>query len=126
MTKLEYENNDSTILAGVKFKASEAFEIGFDAVYTNSDGALEPFDFDVSESYLTGKVNQSYDFSEAYSYSDLDMKRLELALTLRYKVSELMAVWGGYRYVDFEDDAPYLYETTGSVDFYSLGLAWSF
>ncbi len=54
------------------------------------------------------------------------MTRWELGFDFRHTVNQLLSVWGGYRYLDFEDDAPYLYDTSGSVDFYSLGLAWTF
>ena len=124
---MEYENEDSTLMGGVTIKPSEAFEIGIDAVYSSSAGALEQYTFaDVPPDFLASKPNQSYDFSHSHTYSDLDVTRLELAISFRYAVSEMMSVRGGYRYIDLEDDAPYLYDTTGSVDFYSLGLAWSF
>jgi hypothetical protein len=32
----------------------------------------------------------------------------------------------GYQYLDHQDNAPYLYDTTGSVDIYNLGVGWSF
>ena len=32
----------------------------------------------------------------------------------------------GYQYLDYQDNAPYLYDTTGSVDIYNLGVGWSF
>ena len=51
---------------------------------------------------------------------------LEFGVRFRYEASELLAVWGGYRYLDYEDDTPYLYDTSGEVSFYSLGLAWTF
>lgn len=31
-----------------------------------------------------------------------------------------------FRYVDFEDNAPYLGDDTGSLDFFSVGLGWIF
>ena len=92
-----------------------------------ADAALDPFDFDVTADYnLGGRPNQSYDFSQTYTFSDLDVSRTELGARFRYAATELLAVWGYYRYLDFEDDAPYLYDTSGSVSFYSLGLAWTF
>lgn len=44
----------------------------------------------------------------------------------KYRVNERAYVTGGYRYLDYEDDAPYLYDTSGSVSFYSLGIGWLF
>jgi hypothetical protein len=32
----------------------------------------------------------------------------------------------GYQYQDFQDDAPYLHDTAGSVDVYIFGVSWSF
>ena len=52
--------------------------------------------------------------------------RLELGVHGRFEINDGLGIVAGYRYLDFEDDAPYLYDTSGSVDFYNLGVAWAF
>lgn len=95
-------------------------------MWSEADAAFEPFEIMVPEDYLARNVNQSYDFSRTHTYSDLDISRLELGAGVRYQASERIGLRAGYRYIDFEDNAPYLEDTTGSVDFYSIAVAWAF
>ena len=114
-------------MGGLKFKPATSLELGLDAAWTAADAALEPFEILVTDTYnLEARPNQSYDFSLTSTYSDLDVSRLELGFSFRYDVGERFALQGGYRYLDLEDDAPYLYDTSGSIDLYSLGIGWAF
>ena len=80
----------------------------------------------VPAEFLNANPNMSFDFSESYLNSDLDVSRVELGLRFSYEVNELLAFWGRYRWLDYEDDAPYLCDTSGEISLYSLGLAWTF
>lgn len=72
------------------------------------------------------RPNQSFDFSLTHTNSDLDTTFVEAGVEARYRVSERLFVSGGYRYLDFEDEAPYLLDGNGSADFYRLGVGWEF
>lgn len=115
---------DHTVLGGIAWRPADRFELGFDAVLSEGDASLDPFDFDLPEGY--SNPNQSYDFTQTHLQSDLDFTRIELGVRLSYQASEMLSVYGGYRYLDYEDDAPYLYDTSGEVSFYSAGVAWTF
>ena len=78
------------------------------------------------EAFASTRPNQSYDFSQTHTNSDLDTTYLEAALNGRYQVKPGVYVTGSYRYLDFQDEAPYLGDTSGSVDYYGLGLGWKF
>ncbi len=121
---LEYESQDNTFLGGIEWKPSERLEIGIDGVWSLGDASLDQFVFVVPESYLAVNPNQSFDFSETHLNSDVDFDRFEFGLRFNYEVSELMGIWGGYRVLDYEDDAPYLEDTTGKIEYVSFGLAW--
>ncbi len=112
------------IATGLEWQPTNELELGLDLAWTEAEAALAPFDFEVPGTLLN--PNQSYDFTLTHTNSDLDLSRLELALRLRYQATAQLAVTGGYRYLDFQDDTPYLYDTSGEVSFYSLGLAYSF
>lgn len=114
------------MLGGIEWKPTEKFELGIDAVWATGDGTLDPFTLSVPADYLERNPNQSFDFSLTNTNSDLDFTRVELGLSLRYEFREAMAFWGGYRHVDYDDDSPYLYDTTGSIDYVTAGLAWTF
>lgn len=126
ITQIEYESTSNTFTAGLNYHASKKVEIGIDGVWNDADAALEAFDFDVPQAFLAANPNMSYDFTLTHLNSDLDVSRLELGIHGRFEVAERIGIVAGYRYLDFEDDAPYLYDTSGSVSFYNLGVAWVF
>ena len=97
-------------------------EIGIDGVWNDADAALEAFEFVAP----FVNPNMSYDFTQTHLNSDLDVSRFELGVHGRFDVAEKFGIVAGYRYLDFEDDAPYLYDTTGSASIYSLGVGWIF
>lgn len=113
-------------MGGLTFKPVEKFSLKLDAVWNASDGGLEPFVMVVPEEFLAVNLNSSYDFSETNTYSDLDVSRFEMGVGFSWGLNERLFIAGGYRYLEFEDDAPYLYDLDGSVNFYSLGLGWVF
>ena len=91
-----------------------------------AEAALDPYTMPLGEAYSVNRPNQWYDFSRSSTFSDLDTTFQEIALKAKHRVNERTYLTGGYRYLDYEDDAPYLYNTSGSVSFYSLGIGWLF
>ena len=87
---------------------------------------MSSFNLTAPADYLARNPNQAYDFSNTWSYSDLDLSRLEGAVALRYSITGRLSIQGKYRYIDVQDDAPYLEDLSGSVDFWSVGLGWRF
>jgi hypothetical protein len=121
----DYSTDNDVVFAGLNTNATEKLQLGFDIVYTNSDAALDEVGLNGAEWVATHPA-QLYDFSDTDTYSDLDISRLEMTLNARYALSESSWLNGYYRYADFQDDAPYLYDTTGSVDEYGLSVGTSF
>jgi len=77
------------------------------------------------EAFAANKPNQSYDFTNTYLASDLDSTRFQVGVNARYHFKPAVWVSGEYTYIDYQDDASYLYNTTGTVDVYSLSVGWS-
>lgn len=123
---LEYQSSSHTVLAGFSLQPTPSLEIVVDGSWTTADAAMAPFDFQVPEEFLAVNPNMSFDFARTYLNSDLDISRVELGVRARYSVNSRLFVRGSYRYLDYDDDAPYLYDTTGSVDVYGFGLGWEF
>ncbi len=113
-------------MGGLTLKPNESIEIVFDTVWTRASSAIDPFDIDVPAEFLAANPNMSFDFSQTYLNSDLDVSRLELGVRLQYRLNPRFALTGSYRYLDYEDDTPYLYDTSGSIELVSLGLGWVF
>ena len=69
-------------------------------------------DFSVPE--FTAKYPlMSYDFSLTHTNSDLDITRLDVNLHGQYRLSEAAWVEAEFRHATHDDDAPYLWDTTG-------------
>jgi hypothetical protein len=122
---LSYETASDIVMAGISLRPSEAFKLGFSLTWTESDAGLDPFDLSAPD-YVATHPTMQYDFSQAHTYSDLDLSRLEAAVKAGYKFSPRASFFLKYRYADFEDDAPYLYDTSGSIDIYTAAISWSF
>ncbi len=92
----------------------------------SAEASMGPFRFLEGEAFSANRPNQWYDFSRTHTFSDLNTMFQEISLKAKYLFNSRSHVTGGYRYLDYEDDAPYLYDTSGSVDFYSPGFGWLF
>jgi hypothetical protein len=122
---LSYNADSNVLMGGLKVHPAENFTLGIHLTQTSSDAGLDPFDLPADE-YVARTPTMIYDFSMTHTYSDLDMSRLEAEIDAKWKLSDAFWLYGAWRFADFDDDAPYMYDTTGSVDFYTLALGWSF
>ena len=91
-----------------------------------ADASFASFRFPAGEAFSAARPNQSYDFSLTNTYSDLDTKFLEAGIQARYDVKEELYLTAGYRYLDFDDNAPYLGDDSGTVEFVNFGVGWAF
>ena len=107
-------------------KATETFKWGLNLVWNSAQAGLDPFRMLLGEQWAASKPNQFYDFSQTNIYSDLDTERWYGLIYGQYSFRENLWLWAGYTYQDYSDNAPYLYDTTGSADTYAARLGWSF
>jgi len=113
-------------MGGLKFKVTEVFKIGFDLAYVNATAGMSQFRFETAEAWAAAKPNQNYDMHLVNTYSDLDTTRLESDLWAKFTFFKSAFLYADWRYVDYTDDAPYLYDTSGEISWYTLSLGWSF
>ena len=125
-TDIDYQGTTHNVLGGLTFEPTDDLDLSFELAWTQADAALSPFDFDVPADFLAANPNMTFDFTQTHLHSDLDVSRVDLGVSATYAASDRLSVYGGYRYLDFEDDAPYLGDATGSADYFRLGLSWSF
>lgn len=123
---LNYENGSDTLIGNLQVKPTERFELGFQAVWSQAAAGLAPFALPAPADYLARNPNQMFDFGLTNTYSDLDVTRLEAGVNFRFGLTERLSLLGEYRWIDLEDDAPYLEDTSGSVSFYGLALGYRF
>ena len=84
------------------------------------------FRMPAGEEFAAARPHQSFDFSQTHLSSDLDSRFTEAGIEARYKVREDMYLTAGYRHLDFDDNAPYLGDDSGTVEFVNLGVGWAF
>ena len=111
-------------MGGFSVKPNEDLQLGLDVTWNNAQAGLDPFRMPEAEAWSAAKPNQNHDFSQTHTYSDLDTTRVDTDLYMRYFFKPGKWVQAGYRYVDYQDDAPFLYDTSGSVDYYTISLGW--
>lgn len=122
---LGYDSTSNVLMVGVTVKPSETFDMGLSLTWTASEAALDPFALPADD-YVATHPPTSYDFSETHTYSDLDTSRLDLQVDGRYHFNKAFWLNAAFRYADFSDDAPYLYDTSGSLSLYTVALGWKF
>jgi hypothetical protein len=113
---LDYSSDSSTLMAGFKYQAKNKTEFGIDFSYMQAEAALAPFDLPADE-YVAITPPMSYDFSTSHLNSDIDNTRLDADLWAKFSLGTKWWLRLRYHLVDFQDDAPYLYDTSGKYQY---------
>jgi hypothetical protein len=122
---LNYTSESNTVMAGFKYGTNEKFEIGADLSWMAATSGLDPFDLSADD-YVATHPPMSYDFSQSHTYSDIDSTRLDAQLWAQFWFGGNKWVRVRYHMVDFADDAPYLYDTTGQYQYGAASFGMSF
>lgn len=112
-------------MAGVNLRPAKPVTVSLVASYTASDFAMDPLTLNGGD-FAAHHDIQPYDYSLTHTFSDLDLSRFDGTAELRYQLTKTFSLRGLYRYVDYQDDAPYLYDTTGKVQVVSGGFGLTF
>ncbi len=118
---LDYNSESNTFMAGVKYKNSKKLELGIDFTWMEAKAALAPFDLSADD-YVETHPPMSYDFSQSHTYSDINSTRTDVELWGTFRFATDWWVRLRYHMVDYKDDAPYLYDTSGSYTFAAAAL----
>mgnify|MGYP001826046027 CR=1 FL=1 len=113
---LDYTTDSNTLMAGLKYTANNKTELGIDLSYMQSEAALAPFDLSADD-YVAITPPMSYDFSISHLNSDIDNTRLDADLWAKFSFGSKWWLRLRYHLVDFKDDAPYLYDTSGKYQY---------
>ncbi len=124
------ENNTEvhTLLFSADFEATEKLKFNGGVIFNWSESEMD----NLSASYYEGKKPASfgYDHDLAFSVwednSDLKVQEIEYYLGCSYDFSELLSVNLNASYTDYEDDEPYLYDTSGDLFMVNAGLTFRF
>ena len=110
----------------MKVKTGESLTLKLDLALNHAQASLASFRFPAGEEFAALRPNQNFDFSLTHTYSDLDTRFIEAGIEARYDVRQDLYLTVGYRHLDFDDNAPYLGDDSGTVEFVSLGVGWAF
>jgi len=122
---LSYNEESNNIMAGIKIRPSDKWDLGFNAAYTEAEGGLDPFDLPADD-YVAITPSMSYDFSKSNTYSTIDIERFNFDAMAKYSFSDNLWLRLWYKLVDFDDKDPYLYDTTGTVQWATITAGMSF
>jgi len=123
-TLSKYNEESNTLLGGIKVHPGN-WVLGLNLGYTTAEGGMDPYEL-TADDYVATHPSMSFDFADSYSYSNLDVSRLDGNLNLKYKFANAMWMRFWYRYVDFTDDQPYLYDTSGTIQWATVSVGWKF
>jgi len=113
---LDYSSDSNTLMVGLKYQAKNKTEFGIDFSWMQTEAALAPFDLSADD-YVATHPPMAYDFSTSHLNSDIDNTRLDADLWAKFSLGTKWWLRLRYHYVDFQDDAPYLYDTSGTYQY---------
>ena len=76
----------NTLVGGIRFKPAEPLTLKLDVAWNDANAEFDSFRFPAGEAFAAARPNQSFDFSQTYTNSDLDTKFLEAGIQARYDV----------------------------------------
>ena len=122
---LDYSTDSNSLMAGLKYGTQNKLELGIDFSYMQAEAGLAPFDLSADD-YVASHPSMSYDFSQSHTYSDLDSTRIDADVWAKIFFKENLWLRLRYHYIDYSDDAPYLYDTSGKYQYAAAALGWIF
>ena len=122
---LDYSTDSNSLMAGLKYGTQNKLELGIDFSYMQAEAGLAPFDLSADD-YVETHPHMSYDFSQSHTYSDLDSTRIDADVWAKIFFKENLWLRLRYHYIDYSDDAPYLYDTSGKYQYAAAALGWIF
>jgi len=122
----DYESKTHVVSAGFNVHPAPQFDLGVSLNWALARASMGRVGLSADPAFLAKVVGMDYNFTSTPSFSDLDTTNVDFLADATYRVSQSVFVRGSYRYVDYSDDAPYLYDTSGKNNLVYLGLGWAF
>jgi hypothetical protein len=122
----DYENKTHVLSAGLNLHPDPKIDLGFSANWALARASMGEVGLSATAAFLAKVVGMSYDFTSTPGWSDLDTTNVDLMADATYRLSSQVWLRGAYRYVDFDDEAPYLYDTAGRNHLIYASVGWVF
>jgi len=117
---------DTTFSIGGNLVASERVTLALDVTFSMWEESLDQVDLSAPHDILEKLHWSSYDLSRLHTYSDLDATSWDATLSAEARLGARTYGTLSYSYFDYQDDAPYLADLGGNIDYVRLGLRWAF
>ncbi|MCK5915957.1 MAG: hypothetical protein KAG92_07440 [Deltaproteobacteria bacterium] len=125
---MDYNTEVHTLLFSADFEATEKLKFNGGVIFNWSEAEMDS----LSASYYEGKQPKSFGYDHALAFnvwednSDLEVSEIEYYLGCSFDVSEVLTINLNASYTDYEDDEPYLYDTSGDILLVNAGLTFRF
>jgi predicted porin len=113
-------------------KPTEKMNLSLSVAYSDSRAEMDTITFDDINGQLgfdpstSGMSIYDYDFTEVHEYSKLDIKQWDVSIGADYRLSSRASLYAGINYIDYDEDAPYLADESGSAYIAMLNLTYWF
>jgi hypothetical protein len=123
---MKYEDDNNILTAGLNLRGSEKLDFALAFSWMNSKATMLPFSVTITPEFAALVPKDTYDYQDTDGYSDIDVSRVYADLTARYRLNARTGLRGWYRYVNYSDEAPILYDTTGKNHVFGAAISWTF
>ena len=113
-------------MGGISFQPTKPLTVDLDLAWNEASASFQSFRFAEGEAFAAMRPHQSFDFTQTFTNSDLDTSFVEAGIRARYDIKQDVYLTAGYRYLDFDDSAPYLGDDSGTAEFVNFGVGWAF
>lgn len=105
---------------------SDRVKLSLAVTYAAWEESMDQVDLSAPEDVLHSLHWSSYDLSQLHTYSDLDAASWDATFDAEARLAAATWATFSYSYVDYQDEAPYLADLGGNVDYIRLGVRWMF
>ncbi|MEW5806516.1 MAG: hypothetical protein AB1756_04080 [Acidobacteriota bacterium] len=94
---------------------SDRVSLSFGVSYVDSTAAMKSISFTpISDEAATTLGFEDYNLTSVHDYSDIDVSRLEFTGNMGISLTKMLGLNFGFLYDDYQDNDPYLVDTTGT------------
>lgn len=123
----KYSNENNVFFISTKVKPTDTVSLSLGVSYVDSQASMDTIMFGPITAEAQAELpHPYYDFTEVHMYSDLEMTRIGFNGNLNVMLASNWGWYLGFLYDDYEDDAPYLVDTTGNYYWLYSGFRFMF
>jgi len=101
--------------------------MSFGISYVDSTAGMEMISFaPITQEAADTMGFEDYDLTGVHEYSDLDICHMQVTGNVDVELSKIWGLYIGILYDDYQDDDPYLVDTTGNYYWLYGGLRFKF